>query len=84
MSGHVFVTHGDLTALHCDAWLLPTDTFFSVTAGFREHVSPALQEHLRQLWQGDLAPPARWSDDDIRVAAVTEGLDALGRQPYLG
>ena len=25
MSGHVFVVHGDLTKIVCDAWLMPTD-----------------------------------------------------------
>ncbi|MCK9249127.1 MAG: SIR2 family protein [Solirubrobacteraceae bacterium] len=28
---HLFVTRGDLTALHCDAWALPTDRDGSVT-----------------------------------------------------
>ena len=31
---HLFVTRGDLTALHCDAWLLPTDRDGSVTPGW--------------------------------------------------
>ncbi|WP_051471930.1 SIR2 family protein [Patulibacter minatonensis] len=29
---HLFVTRGDLTALHCDAWVLPTDREGTVTA----------------------------------------------------
>jgi hypothetical protein len=29
---HLFVTRGDLTALHCDAWVLPTDREGYVTA----------------------------------------------------
>ncbi len=31
-SRHLFVTRGDLTALHCDAWVLPTDRDGNVTA----------------------------------------------------
>lgn len=31
MSGHVFISRGDLTALACDAWLLPTDVALRVT-----------------------------------------------------
>lgn len=28
--GHLFITHGDLTSLACDAWLLPTDRSFDI------------------------------------------------------
>lgn len=31
---HLFVTRGDLTALHCDAWVLPTDREGNVTASW--------------------------------------------------
>jgi hypothetical protein len=31
MSGHFFVVDGDLTKIACDAWLLPTDSSFSIT-----------------------------------------------------
>ena len=34
MRSHLFVVDGDLTKLSCDAWLLPTDSRFSVTASF--------------------------------------------------
>lgn len=33
-SRHLFVTRGDLTALHCDAWVLPTDREGNVTAAW--------------------------------------------------
>ncbi|MBF6620312.1 MAG: hypothetical protein ITG02_08805, partial [Patulibacter sp.] len=36
---HLFVTRGDLTALHCDAWVLPTDRHGNVTTAWR----PALE-----------------------------------------
>ncbi len=35
MTGHLFVVAGDVTKLHCDAWLLPTDDAFHVEAGWR-------------------------------------------------
>lgn len=35
-SRHLFVTRGDLTALHCDAWVLPTDRHGNVTASWNE------------------------------------------------
>ena len=31
---HVFVVHGDITHLACDAWLLPTDQELSITSGW--------------------------------------------------
>lgn len=34
MNGHVFVVHGDLNRLHCDAILIPTDSRFHVTDKF--------------------------------------------------
>jgi hypothetical protein len=40
---HLFVTRGDLTALHCDAWVLPTDRAGTVTASW----VPALEELAR-------------------------------------
>lgn len=35
MAGHLFVTHGDLTALHCDHWLLPVDAGLSCSRSWR-------------------------------------------------
>lgn len=39
--GHVFVLDGDLKKLACDAWLLPTDQFFTITSAFCEAVGMA-------------------------------------------
>ena len=54
--GHVFVTRGDLTALACDAWLVPTDASLAIEEPWRSAV-------------GDLAvtPPRGWSDDGLRA-----------------
>ena len=35
MTGHVFVVRGDLTQIACDAWLLPTDDWFSISSSWR-------------------------------------------------
>lgn len=36
--GHVFVIDGNVSKLACDAWLLPTDEYFSITSSFCEAV----------------------------------------------
>ncbi len=46
---HLFVTRGDLTALHCDAWVLPTDRDGAVTATWL----PALERLGRGHAEGD-------------------------------
>lgn len=38
MKGHVFVVRGDLTLLHCDARLFPTDSQFQITSLFGREV----------------------------------------------
>lgn len=42
---HVFVVHGDITHLACDAWLLPTDQELSITSGWFESL-PDLDARL--------------------------------------
>lgn len=57
--GHVFVTHGDLTALACDAWLVPTDAVLAIEEPWRSSVDglPATLPH-------------GWSDDGLRVSPL--------------
>ena len=31
---HLFIIDGDITQLQCDAWLLPTDSNYSITKAF--------------------------------------------------
>ena len=40
-SGHVFVVRGDIKTLHCDAWMLPTDARFQVSASWTDVVGMA-------------------------------------------
>lgn len=82
MSGHVFVTQCDLTKLHCDAWLLPTDASLSVTRPFRDAASPLLRERLARL--DKLCLPEGWGDDGARVVPVPDRPAAPVRpRPYL-
>jgi len=53
--GHVFVAHGDVTNIACDAWLLPTNRNLKV----------------EDFWKFDAAripeKPERWGDNGVRV-----------------
>src|SRR5688572_18197898 len=54
--GHMFVTHGDVTRLACDAWLVPTDA------------RRFLEDPWRDALPGDLPDaPRDWSDSDVRA-----------------
>lgn len=56
MSGHVFVVRGDLRALVCDAWLLPTDQSLYVS------------EHWAHGLGGvEPSPPDDWGDEGRRA-----------------
>ena len=64
-TGHVFVVRGDMTQLACDAWLLPTDENFSVTALWSGAVG---------LTQGYLRDQPRWTDDErVRLYPREDG-----------
>ena len=59
MSGHVFVVRGDLRALACDAWLLPTDRSVYVSASWAQGLRGCVPQ-----------PPDDWRDDGCRAFAV--------------
>jgi len=40
--GHLFITRGDLTALACDAWLVPTDASLAIEHHWVAHVARPL------------------------------------------
>lgn len=54
--GHLFIIDGDIKRLACDAWLLPTDEYFSITEAFRDAIGlefpGRLSEAARRGWQG--------------------------------
>lgn len=69
---HLFVTRGDLTALHCDAWVLPTDRDGTVTASW----VPA----LLRLGRGGADPYGGRLDEAARRDLTTGGAAVL-REP---
>ena len=82
--GHVFVMHGDITRLGCDAWLLPVDGAMNVRPHWTRAVAritdkwsfPAHPEG----WQGE--DPGAWGSPHNRVVMVQDWPDALPR-PWL-
>lgn len=76
MSGHVFIVHGDLRRLSCDAWLMPCDASASPLErwlGWPEGTSPRLARQLR---------PARWHAAGERTFPV-QGWPTDLPQPWL-
>ena len=75
MPGHVFVVRGDITALACDEWLVPTDR--------RRRIHPRWVAHL----SGDddtpfeaPAPPEGWDTEAVRSFCPP---DWQGPRPWL-
>jgi len=72
MAGHVFVARGDLTALACDEWLVPTDR----------------QLQLRDPWRArfggrstaQITPPPAWTAGELRSFCQP---DWPGPRPWL-
>ena len=53
MAGHLFVVQGDIKQLACDAWLLPTDKYFSVSEWFADAVNLPYPSKLEgRHWHG--------------------------------
>jgi hypothetical protein len=76
MSGHLFIVHGDLTQLCCDAWLLPCDIAASP--------SPAWLKSFGSLLAPPPWPPAtqEWRNNRQRAMKVDRWPDELPR-PWL-
>lgn len=64
MSGHVFVVRGDLRALACDAWLLPTDRALYVSESWASGLSGPVP-----------GPPEGWSDQRRRAFPADHAQD---------
>jgi hypothetical protein len=74
MAGHVFVVHGDLRALACDAWLLPTDGALHITRGWLENWPRPLALPER------IGPPLGWKGGSLMR---WEGWPAERSPPWL-
>ena len=81
MPGHVFLTHGDLTKLNCDAWLLPSDAGLHVTSGWLQRLPKQVLDRLDDLERGDSGLPDGWGDRGRRVVSFDGWSE--GPRPYL-
>lgn len=70
--GHVFVIDGDVSQVHCDAWLLPTDRSFWITDSFKGAVDMTTAGQLPHR-------PSSWGDQGC---LFLEHLNRSGR-PHL-
>lgn len=63
--GHLFVVQGDVTRIHADAWLLPTDATLRVSEGWE---APLRERGIDVAGRSVQAqPPARWEDGSVRA-----------------
>ena len=76
MSGHIFIVHGDLTHLSCDAWLLPCDVRRWQSHGWRQALADLVPA---PVWP---EPTREWLLQDQRSLKVTSWPDPLPR-PWL-
>jgi hypothetical protein len=83
VSGHLFIVHGDLTQLSCDAWLLPCDVRIWPSRGWRQALAELVPD-------ANLVPSPRWAQptmewylEEQRAMKVTAWPDALSR-PWVG
>lgn len=94
--GHLFVIEGDITRLACDAWLLPTDEIFNVTAGWwgvdalaplltRHHARRDTDPHGNRLFQDGRGSVWLRDDDDPtgpRIYATDVGGGGTRQERY--
>ncbi|MDI3282152.1 SIR2 family protein [Polyangium sp. 15x6] len=78
MSGHLFILHGDLTLLSCDAWLVPCDIDAMPSRSWTRSFSHLQGRSLR--WA---TPTEEWRRGKQRVLKVVEWEDHLPR-PWVG
>jgi hypothetical protein len=60
LSGHLFLVHGDLRALACDAWLLPTDGAQHLSLSWRNGAPPGAELPRAPK------PPKTWGSGQLR------------------
>lgn len=61
MSGHVFIVHGDITRIACDAWLLPGGPDAGPGQSWLPAVAPHPAEPLPQSWPNKTDRIVRWA-----------------------
>ena len=82
--GHVFVMHGDITRLGCDAWLLPVDGGLHARPHWTRTVSRITDQWSfpchPEGWKGE--GPGAWGDPDNRVLMAQDWPEVVPR-PWL-
>jgi len=78
MSGHLFIVHGDLTQLVCDAWLVPCDINATPSRSWTRSFSHLDARALR--WA---EPTEEWRRGKQRILPVVQWADHLPR-PWVG
>lgn len=81
---HVFVTLGDVTHIECDAWLLPTDSRYSIRAGWSEALSVSGDSDLVAGSRTDEFSAGAVKATPIREWPVTSPLPILTAVPNQG
>lgn len=88
MPGHVFVVHGDLTRLRCDAWLMPSDYRCRVEPYWLVGGTQELMQHFTRWPHGRRsaylgAAPEGWARDGLRTLDVLPWEDRSRPVPVL-
>jgi len=69
--GHLFIINGDVQKLACDAWLLPTDEYLTVTPSFAD----AIQDRVAPYDDGDFKVE-NFTWDGLAIGICKEAVDA--------
>lgn len=80
MAGHLFIVRGDLTQLHCDAWLMPTDFDLYVEPYWLNPEPPGFLEAMSALAEN---PPADWLTGQRRILPVPHWWPNSRSRPWL-
>jgi hypothetical protein len=67
VAGHLFVIHGDVTRLACDAWALPCDASLLVTGAWVTNKTSPIHDPLGRNRLVGIERPEGWGDSGRRV-----------------
>ena len=85
MHGHVHVISGDITALACDAWLLPTDEVFRVSRSFAKAAGVEPNHCVEgQGWAGSRVVPLAGDRTGPAIWLGNVGLDEASVEWHVG
>lgn len=95
MAGHLFIVHGDLTTIACDALMVPTDENFNLTeawdaleldrpaGGWNEQLAIPYGERPRepQIWLGKIGLPGNDNEFAKYTPAIKSFVENASRMP---